>query len=120
MTSNQVTSISPMNRSRVSNGTDILAGIDGRSAVARRYRDIIQEISTDLGGELTETQLQIARRAASLAIWCESQESMMANGGELNISEFTTATNALRRLLADLGYAKVPRDVTPSLAEILG
>ena len=30
----------PTARSRVSNGADLLAGIDGRSAMARRYRDI--------------------------------------------------------------------------------
>src|ERR1035441_10010098 len=37
-------------RSRVSNGKDILPGVDGRSLIARRYRDISFEIFADAGG----------------------------------------------------------------------
>ena len=37
-------------RSRVSNGADILPDVDGRSAVARRYRDIAAQIIADMGG----------------------------------------------------------------------
>ena len=39
----------------------------------------------------------------------------MANGKDIDIAEFTTATNALRRLLADLGLERRQRDLTPSL-----
>jgi len=37
-----IASISTFNRSRVSNGTLLLQGIDGRSASARRFRDLIR------------------------------------------------------------------------------
>src|SRR6516164_6699927 len=37
-------------RSRVSNGAEILADLDGRSAVDRRYRDITAQIVADMGG----------------------------------------------------------------------
>jgi hypothetical protein len=36
----------------------------------------------------------------------------MAKGEDLNIQEFTTAANALRRLLADLGLERRARDIT--------
>ena len=37
-------------RSRVSNGQDILPGIDGRSLLARRYHDIVAQVAADSGG----------------------------------------------------------------------
>jgi hypothetical protein len=37
-------------RSRITNGKDILPGIDGRSAAARRYQDLIANLVSDAGG----------------------------------------------------------------------
>jgi hypothetical protein len=93
----------------------LLDGIDGRSAAARRYRDILAQLISDLGGDPSEAQSAIARRAATLATWCEAREAQMLNGEQVDISEFTTAVNAMRRLLSDLGLERRLRDVSPSL-----
>lgn len=37
-------------RSRISNGRDLLPDIDGRSPIARRYKDIAAAILVDQGG----------------------------------------------------------------------
>jgi hypothetical protein len=103
-------------RSKVSNGSALLEGVDGRSSMVRRYRDILAALVSDLGGQPTEAQTIIVRRAATLAVWSETRETMMANGTEVDIGEFTTAVNALRRLLSDIGLERRMRDVTPSLA----
>jgi hypothetical protein len=106
-------------RSRISNGNGVfLEGVDGRCVLARRYRDILASLVSDLAGDPSEAQSLIARRSATLAVWCELAEARMAKGDDLDIGEFTTATNALRRLLADLGLERRARDVTPSLADI--
>ena len=57
-------------RSRIANGSALLDGIDGRSAKARRFRDVLAEIVSDLGGadRLSEGQRQIARRCAMLSV----------------------------------------------------
>ncbi|MEX6506957.1 hypothetical protein [Jiella sp. M17.18] len=103
-------------RSKVSNGAaTFLDGVDGRSMLARRYRDILAQIISDIGGDPSEAQSIIARRAATLAVWCETEERSLAQGSSLDISEFTTATNALRRLLADLGLERKAKDVTPDI-----
>jgi hypothetical protein len=51
-------------RSRLSNGRDVLPDVDGRSVVARRYRDIIGAVVFDQGGaeQLSEARLQLIRR----------------------------------------------------------
>ena len=107
-------------RSRVSNGSALfLDGVDGRSALARRYRDIIKQLVSDLGGDPSEAQSLIVRRASTLAVWCEQAEAEMAEGKDLDIGEFTTTTNALRRLLADIGLERRSRDITPDLSRYI-
>ncbi|MEL7719025.1 hypothetical protein AAG598_03185 [Citromicrobium bathyomarinum] len=113
----RVGTMSPASRSRIANGSAVLAGVDGRSVTYRRYRDILGQLVSDLGGDPSEAQMQIARRAASLAVWAEEQDASAANGEPLDIGTYTTASNSLRRLLADLGLERRARDVTPSIAE---
>ena len=106
----------PSARSRVSNGKDLfLDGVDGRSAIARRYRDILAQLTSDIGGDPSEAQNIIIRRATQLAVWCEQAEAEAAGGKPLNIGEYATATNTLRRLLLDLGLERRMRDITPSI-----
>lgn len=109
----------PQARSRVSNGSAVfLDSVDGRSVLARRYRDILSALTADMGGDPSEAQSLIARRAATLAVWCELAEAGMAKGDDLNIAEYTTASNTLRRHLVDLGLERVAKDVT-TLSEYL-
>jgi hypothetical protein len=108
--------LKPTSGSRVGNGKDILPGVDGRSAGARRYRELAGELARDLGGDPSGAQQAIIRRAATLSVWCEQAEADFANGKDLDIQAFTTATNALRRLLADLGLERKAKDITPDLA----
>src|ERR1700687_1264278 len=106
-------------RSRVSNGSAVLDGVDGRSGAARRYRDIVGELIRDMGGDPSGAQSAIARRAAALCVSCEQAEAELVAGGVLDLAEFTTAANSLRRLLADLGLERRSKDITPSLEKYL-
>jgi hypothetical protein len=69
-------------RAAVTNGTMALPDLDGRSASARRYKDILAAIVSDLGGAncLSEGQRQLARRAASLSYSCEVLEAQIIGG----------------------------------------
>ena len=50
-----------------------------------------------------------------MAVWCEQAEAEAAGGKTLNIAEYATATNTLRRLLLDLGLERRMRDITPRI-----
>ena len=105
---------------RVANGSRLFVeGLNGRSALARRYRDLVAEFTSDIGGDPSEAQKQLIRRAASLSTWCEAQEVNLANGEEVDIGPLTTAANSLRRILQDIGFERRPRDVTPTLDQYL-
>ena len=120
LTTESLVATKPRGRSRVSNGnTTFLDDVDGRSVLARRYRDILGDLIRDLGGDPSAAQQAIARRASALCVWCEQAEATLAAGGQIDIGEFGTAANAMRRLLADLGLERRARDVTPSLASYL-
>lgn len=108
-------------RSRVTNGRDLLPNIDGRSVIARRYRDITNAILGDQGGidRCSESRLQLIRRFAAAAVLAEQLESRLANGETIDINEHATLSSTLVRLSAKIGIDRVPRDVTPTLAEYL-
>jgi hypothetical protein len=107
----------PQQRTRVGNGSVVLNDVDGRSIVFRRYREILASLVSDMGGDPSEAQQQIARRAASLAIWCEQADTDAANGKPIDVAPYTTASNTLRRLLESLGLERKARNVTPTIAE---
>ena len=75
-------------RSRVSNGSTLHAvEVDGRTAEARRFRDVFHQIVADLGGSeaLSEAQRQLARRATLLSIKCELMEADAVNGADIDL-----------------------------------
>jgi hypothetical protein len=109
-------------RSAVANGTRLfIDSVDGRSAEARRFRDVLGDLVEHLGGEtwISEPQRHLARRASALIVSCERAEVSLAKGGEFDVGEYTTAANTLRRLLADLGLERKARDITPTIDSYL-
>jgi hypothetical protein len=93
--------------------TRFIDGGDKRGPVARRFRDLVGEITNDLGGPsaITENQRQIIKRIASLSVWCESQEAHTADGEEVNIDQFQRAANSMRRLCESIGLERKSRPV---------
>ena len=102
----------PQYTTKRGNGRAVLAGVDGRTNMARRFREIITQVEEDLGGDLTEAQYAILARAATLACWAEERESELARGEPFDVGQYSAAANAMRRLLNDLGLQRVGRDVT--------
>src|SRR5262245_59180005 len=112
---------SPCQRSRVTNGKTLFVEADNRGPWARRFRDVLTEIVSDLGGPdlLSEGQRQLARRIATISIACERMEGEAAAGEPINLELYGRLTDRLGRALQRLGLERRPRDVTPSLAEYL-
>jgi hypothetical protein len=102
-------------RSRISNGKDLLPDIDGRSIVARRYRDIASAILADQAGadQCSEARKQLIRRFAAAAVLAEQLEARLANGEQIDITEHATLSSTLVRLAQRIGIDRVPRDITP-------
>jgi hypothetical protein len=108
-------------RSAVTNGSRVLSGIDGRSAMARRYRDLIVQYTNDLGGDarISEAQRQLLRRAAMLSLELEKAETETASGQQLDLTTYTKAVNTLRRVLQTLGIKAATRRTPTSIADLV-
>jgi hypothetical protein len=107
-------------RSRVSNGREVLPGVDQRSAVARRYRDLIGAIVTDQGGaaQLSEARMQLVRRFAAASVLAEQMEARLACGERIDISEHALLCSSLVRLSSRIGINRMSKSVE-TLADYL-
>lgn len=109
----------PNFRTRKGSGAVVLQGVDGRSLMARRFREIICALESDMGCDPSEAQRHIMQRAATMAVWMEAREIELAEGGEFDAQGYATVANAQRRLLADLGLERRQRNVTPTLSDFM-
>ena len=105
----------PEARSAVTNASRLIQGADGRTAVARRFRDVYSEIVRDLGGDdqISEAERQLIRRAASLSVYAETIEAKLAQGEDVDSDEWVRISNVLTRVLGAIGTQRRARDITP-------
>jgi hypothetical protein len=106
-------------RSRISNGRDLLPDIDGRSAVARRFKDITSAVLIDQGERLSESRIQLVRRFAAACVMAEQMEARLVNEEEINIAEHSLLCSTLVRIAQRIGINRVPKNVTPHLHDYL-
>jgi hypothetical protein len=106
---------SPTVRSRITNGKQLLANIDGRTADARRYRDLAVSLADDLGGAsgLTEAQRALVRQAAAMIVQSERLQSAVLRGELVDVEQLTRLANAATRILSRLGIKRATRAVQP-------
>lgn len=105
----------PRGRSRVTNGSSVHAVRVPDCRWSRRFRDLVAEITSDVGGSrsLSEGQRQLIRRAATLAIACEQMEVDIASGRPVNLDEYGKMCDRMGRMFTRLGLRRVAKDITP-------
>jgi hypothetical protein len=108
-------------RSAVTNHKDLLPGLDGRSASARRFRDLVNAFVADMGGLdcCSEIRLGLLRRLAATTVQAEMLEARMVNGEAIDIATLCTLASTTVQLSQRLGLERRARNVTPSLGQYL-
>ena len=110
-------------KSRVTNGSAFLPGVDGRSPWVRRAKDLIAAYSTDTP-DPSAAEHSLIRRASALTVELERLEETFAKAGAADTGDLETyqrCANTLRRLLEAIcsgALQRRQRDVTPTLNEI--
>jgi hypothetical protein len=104
-------------RSRITNGSKLVAAVDGRSAEARRYKDLAVSLADDLGGVagLTEAQRALVRQAAGTIVQSEKLQGAVLRGEDVDLEQLTRLSNALSRMLHRLGIKRAASQPAPSL-----
>jgi hypothetical protein len=115
-----LTPMSRTARSRVTNGR-MLSGVDGRSAEARRYRDLVSSFAADLGdpAKLSESVRTLVRQAAVNVVVSEKLQAAIVRGEIVDLEQATRVANVAARCLARLAALGRPPK-PPTLAERLG
>lgn len=113
-------------RSGVTNGSRLhIEFRDKHSPWARRLRDLLALMVSDLGGSdnCSEAEKSLVRRASMLTLQLELIEQKWAqNGGEASDKSLITyqrVANSLRRILESIGLKRRSRDITPDLQTYL-
>jgi len=84
---------------------------DGRSAWARRWNDLVLMHAADLGGfdMLSEAQISIYKRAATLECELESMEGRKSAGMPVDIEVYGRISGRLCRLLELIGIRRATK-----------
>jgi hypothetical protein len=111
-------------RSRITNGSLLPSITDGRSAWVRRCNDVIEAITSDLGGvaNCSTAEQSIVRRASVLTVELEMLEARFAAVGQassIDLDLYQRTAGNLRRLLEAIGLQRRQLDRTPTLSDIL-
>jgi hypothetical protein len=108
-------------RSAVTNNRRLFVDGDGTSAWARRFRDLIFGHVSDLGGRdmLSEAQLSLIKRASTLELELEQAEGRLSKGEQIDLDSYGRAASHLRRILESLGLERKPKDIGPTLGDLL-
>ncbi len=88
-----------------------LSDLDGRTAAAREALQLVASIETDLGGDLTAGEQQLATRAALLGAIVSDFETRWVAGEQIPLSDYFAACNVQRRILATLGLQRRPKQI---------
>ncbi|ACK52001.1 conserved hypothetical protein [Methylocella silvestris BL2] len=111
--------VAPPSRKRsasaVTNGSKAFIQGDGNSPWYRRFKDLLALHVDDLGGEpaLSEAQMSLCRRAATLEVELERIEGQLSLGNAADLDAYNRHAGGLRRILESLGIERRKRDITP-------
>jgi hypothetical protein len=107
-------------RSRLTNNSTLALGTDGRTATARRFRDLITNLISEHGGEaaLSTVQLGAIRQAAAINLHLERLQAAIVRGEVVDADALIRLSSESRRILGSLRKHASPT-AAPSLAEHL-
>ena len=77
--------------------------VDGRRSTATLYRETLDNIVEELGGNVTGARLESARRLAGLVLAGQKYEAQIIAGDDINMRDYLTYQNCFTRLVKELG-----------------
>jgi hypothetical protein len=110
----------PRTRSMVTNRSKLISGVDGRSSVARRFRDLIADCVRECGNvALSPAELGMVRQAAAIMLRGEQLQAAIVLGQPVLADELIRLSSEARRILSSLRRRHSQKAPTLSLREHL-
>lgn len=97
-----------------------LPGVDGRSALARRYKKLVAAFTRDLGDDLSEADRSLIASAAMAALRVETLRGEILSGAQVDDDRLTRLLNSTTRILTTIsGRTRKARTQKFSIADYL-
>jgi hypothetical protein len=109
------TVVSKTNRSAISNRSRLLDSVDGRSATARRFRDICRAYEIELGGPVSELERDLIRQAAGLTLRSEQMQARIVRGEIVDNDLLIRLSSTARRVLETISAKAAQRKSIPAV-----
>ena len=95
--------------------------LDSRTSAAKLWDNLAANITADCGGEanISTVQRTLIDAFCSVAIRLNDLNTRGLLGQPVDLSELSLAASTLTRLATRIGITRVPKDVSPSLSEII-
>jgi hypothetical protein len=93
--------------------------VDARGGVPRKLRALVRALARDLGDDLPLAQMMLLQRVAMIEALCTHSEAALLLGQDVSLNDYLQMVSTQRRLLQTLGLKRVPKDVSPTLADII-
>jgi hypothetical protein len=93
-------------RSKITNGTEMLRGIDARTAASRRFRDLCEGFAADFSTPPGAREQALIKQAAAVTVQAEAVQAAIVRGEEIDLEQLTRLTNVQTRTLRELGIRK--------------
>ena len=104
-----------MARSRLSNHSNRVAGLDGRSSIMRRRRDLVAAYAAELSGNISDAKRVEIGRAADLVLAAEVLRARVLRGEDVDLFHLVRLENLSLRALWALGLTRRRRpDLGPT------
>ena len=89
---------------KVTTGTKLVMGLDGRTSDARRFRDICAGLIEELGREPTQSELLLVRQASTATVALErlQAKTIMGQLTPVELTEVSRLANVANRTMARL------------------
>jgi hypothetical protein len=109
----------PRARAALTNGSLLPAGVDGRSATARRFRDLLAQLSREVGnGEALSVREQaLIRQAAAIMVRIEALQASIVSGDPVDDDAIVRLSNVAHRLLSAVASAHKQQATKPPSVE---
>jgi hypothetical protein len=96
----------------------MLEGVDGRSASARRFRDICRSYELEAGGVVTGVERDMIRQAAALTLRAEQLQADIVNGRPVDVDRLTRISGATKRILGAIHVKSTKRKDGEPVADL--
>ena len=99
-------------RTKIANDSEWLPDCDGRTLIAKRYREKVKALLVDHGGadQCSEECKTLITQFAAAAVLAEQMHAAMAKGADINVANHALLSSTLIRLGNKLG---INRDLKP-------